>query len=257
MAEMEGSKLGAGVPRHAPAPQVGPRAAHLGKGGASPSRCIPPEQGGFRAPRAPHYRGALPGPIPATLTNRAPVGCAATPCRAASTIREPCSPDTPSVWLPPDRLPQRRSGFRARHHEPKGCRPGTLTAASRGLAPPCAAGPACICPAMTDAPDPPSMETRAAAPDVIYLPDLRQRTKKVTSGSEKRQRSRAIRVRVFPADEQRLKIEAAAAGMSVAGYLASGRLGDEAPDPPRMNRRPYGRCRGPDAGPGRSQPRRQ
>jgi hypothetical protein len=26
----------------------------LGKGGASPSRCIPPEQGAFRAPRAPH-----------------------------------------------------------------------------------------------------------------------------------------------------------------------------------------------------------
>jgi hypothetical protein len=47
-------KLGAGVPRHA---AWLCRAAHLGKGGASPARCIPPEQGGFRAPRAPHDEG--------------------------------------------------------------------------------------------------------------------------------------------------------------------------------------------------------
>ena len=62
------------------------------------------------------------------------------------------------------------------------------------------------------------------AGSVIYLPDQRQRTKKVTSGSENRQRSTAIRVRVTPADAERLKAEAAAAGMSVAGYLVSGRL---------------------------------
>jgi hypothetical protein len=44
------SKLGAGVPRHA---AWLCRAAHLGKGSASPSRCIPSEQGAFRGPRAP------------------------------------------------------------------------------------------------------------------------------------------------------------------------------------------------------------
>jgi hypothetical protein len=83
-----------------------------------------------------------------------------------------------------------------------------------------------------------SEETRGGAPAVIYLPDQRQRTKKVTSGSENRQRSTAIRVRVTPADGERLKTEAAAAGTSVAGYLASGRLAVEAATRPRMNRRP-------------------
>ena len=73
---------------------------------------------------------------------------------------------------------------------------------------------------------------------MIYLPDQRQRTKKVTSGSENRQRSTAIRVRVTPADAERLKTEAAAAGTSVAGYLVSGRLTIEAATRPRMNRRP-------------------
>jgi hypothetical protein len=69
------------------------------------------------------------------------------------------------------------------------------------------------------------------------LPDQRQPTKKVTSGSENRQRTQAIRVRVHPADGERLKIEADAMGMSVAGYLASGRLGDEAAPRPRIRRR--------------------
>jgi Bacterial mobilisation protein (MobC) len=83
-----------------------------------------------------------------------------------------------------------------------------------------------------------SEETRGGVPAVIYLPDQRQRTKKVTSGSENRQRSTAIRVRVTPADAERLKTEAAAAGTSVAGYLVSGRLTIEATTRPRMNRRP-------------------
>ena len=83
-------------------------------------------------------------------------------------------------------------------------------------------------------PDPAPAE---AAPDIIYLPDERQQRKKVTSGSEKRQRSKAIRVRVLPADLERLKTEAAAAQMSVAGYLASGRLGKETANRPRLKRR--------------------
>jgi len=68
-------------------------------------------------------------------------------------------------------------------------------------------------------------------------PTKRQRRKKATSGSENRQRSKAIRVRVAPADLERLKTEAAAARMSVAGYLASGRLGEETASRPRMTRR--------------------
>jgi hypothetical protein len=83
-----------------------------------------------------------------------------------------------------------------------------------------------------------SEEIRGGAPDVIYLPDQRQRTKKVTSGSENRQRSTAIRVRVTPDDAERLKNEAAAAGTSVAGYLAAGRLDDESARRPRLSRRP-------------------
>lgn len=76
------------------------------------------------------------------------------------------------------------------------------------------------------------------APEVIHLPDRRQHgRKKVTSGSNKRQRTTAVRVRLHPADLERLKLEAAEAGMSVAGYLASGRLGTEAAARPRMTRR--------------------
>ena len=56
----------------------------LGKGGASPSRCIPPEQGAF-APPCTHDEE--PGPVPATFPNPARIGCAATACPVASTVR--------------------------------------------------------------------------------------------------------------------------------------------------------------------------
>jgi hypothetical protein len=77
------------------------------------------------------------------------------------------------------------------------------------------------------------METRRA-PDVLR--DLR-RGKKAASGSENRQRTKAVRVRLHPADLERLKTEAAAVEMSVAGYLASGRLGAETAPRPRLRRR--------------------
>ena len=86
-------------------------------------------------------------------------------------------------------------------------------------------------------------ESESAAPpagagaDIIYLPDGRQRTKKVTSGSENRQRKCGVFVRLLPADLERLKPEAAATNMSVAGYLASGRLGKEATYRPRIGQR--------------------
>jgi hypothetical protein len=60
--------------------------------------------------------------------------------------------------------------------------------------------------------------------------------RKSQHGSETRQRRTAIRVRVFPHEMERLKSEAAAAGMSVAGYLRSGRLGEGAAGP-RVRRR--------------------
>jgi hypothetical protein len=78
-------------------------------------------------------------------------------------------------------------------------------------------------------------ETRP--PAVIHLADDRQRSKKVTHGSEKRQRSVGFLVRVHPANAEQLRADAQAAGISVAGYLASGRLGPEAAPRPRMRRR--------------------
>ena len=89
----------------------------------------------------------------------------------------------------------------------------------------------------TPRPDPEQGATRAAAPAVIHLADERQRSKKVTHGSENRKRSDAFLVRVHPADGARLRADAAAAGISVAGYLASGRLGPEAAPRPRLRRR--------------------
>jgi hypothetical protein len=68
-----------------------------------------------------------------------------------------------------------------------------------------------------------------------YLPPPTESTPRNTRrGSEKRQRSACIPVKLTPADYQRVKAEAAAAGMSAAGYLASGRLGAETADRPRL-----------------------
>jgi hypothetical protein len=86
----------------------------LGKGGASPSRCIPSEQGAF-APPCTHDEE--PGPVPATSPNRAPVGCTATACPVASTIREPCPPIPPRQAFAPDTttsaLPRRTGSMSA------------------------------------------------------------------------------------------------------------------------------------------------
>ncbi len=86
-------------------------------------------------------------------------------------------------------------------------------------------------------PDAAHEAARAGASAVIQLADDRQRAKKVTRGSEKRKRSDAFLVRVHPVDGAQLRADAEAAGMSVAGYLASGRLGPEAAPRPRMRRR--------------------
>jgi hypothetical protein len=97
---------------------------------------------------------------------------------------------------------------------------------------------------MTDKPAPtdrqeaePAAPATATGADIIYLPDQRQRTKKATSGSEKRKRTTSVRVRLHPDDAEQLKRDAAAAGMSVAGYLAKGRLDEEKANRPRLKRR--------------------
>ena len=106
------SKLGAGVPRHA---AWLCRAAHLGKGGASPARCIPPEQrrvtlhrqsGAPCSPDTPSVRLSRPTPRP----NRAPVGCRQRRAALHRQSGEPCSPDTSSVRL--SRPTPRRKTFR-------------------------------------------------------------------------------------------------------------------------------------------------
>ena len=99
---------------------------------------------------------------------------------------EPCSPDTSSVRL--SRPTPRRKAFRL--STPDQARAAWIGASVRRWTRPDGAG------AMTETPGSAVEETRGGAPDVIYLPDQRQRTKKVTSGSENRQRSTAIRVRV-------------------------------------------------------------
>ncbi|HTT82012.1 MAG TPA: hypothetical protein VMF67_00875 [Rhizomicrobium sp.] len=82
--------------------------------------------------------------------------------------------------------------------------------------------------------------TARDAPAVIHLPPPAGtgRAKKARSGSEKRQRRAGILVKLTPTDHQRVKDAAAAVGMSAAGYLASGRLGEETAIRPRARRRP-------------------
>jgi hypothetical protein len=71
-----------------------------------------------------------------------------------------------------------------------------------------------------------------------YMPPPKESARRSTRrGSEKRQRSACIPVKLTPADYQRVKAEAAAAGMSAAGYLASGRLGAETAERPRLRLR--------------------
>ena len=82
--------------------------------------------------------------------------------------------------------------------------------------------------------EPPSA---SEAPGVIHLGPPPATKSKVRHGSEKRQRSAGILVKLTPADHQRVKTEAAAAGMSAAAYLASGRLNNETARRSRMNRR--------------------
>ena len=70
---------------------------------------------------------------------------------------------------------------------------------------------------MTNAPE--IAETRAAVPEVIYLPDQRQRTKKVTSGSSKRRRQHLERFRTDDVEHAALQEKMRASGLSLGGYV--------------------------------------
>jgi hypothetical protein len=122
--------------------------------------------------------------------------------------------------------------------------PNAAPAAGLGFRAPTPAGRGCtpctrICAAMIAPPhDLVEPAPASEAPPVIHLPYVpppkEEARRKTRRGSEKRKRSAGILVKLTPADHQRLKAEAAAAGMSAAGYLASGRLGDEIADRPRL-----------------------
>jgi hypothetical protein len=73
------------------------------------------------------------------------------------------------------------------------------------------------------------------APSVIHLgpPPDRARPKKAQSGSGKRRRSAGVFVRLLPEQLARLQDDAAAARMSMPGYLLAGRYGDDAAPPRR------------------------
>ena len=130
----------------------------LGKGGASPARCTPPEQGAFR-PRAPHDEE--PGPVPATSPNPARIGCAATACPVASTIEGALPPDTPSVrlFVPGNHVPL---------HRPSGPCPNLRVRLSRPT-PRAGRGP---CTPIHDRPI--RRSTGGDVPAVIHLPDQSQ-----------------------------------------------------------------------------------
>ena len=61
-------------------------------------------------------------------------------------------------------------------------------------------------------------ETRAGA-DIIYLPDDRQRTKKVTSGSENRQRRNVERFRTDGIEHEALHEQLRALGLTLGEYV--------------------------------------
>src|SRR4051812_42230823 len=66
-------------------------------------------------------------------------------------------------------------------------------------------------------------------PGVIYLPDLRQRTKKVTSGSKKRRRKYVERFRTDDDEHAALHAQARESGLSFGAFMRASKLGDAGP----------------------------
>jgi hypothetical protein len=84
---------------------------------------------------------------------------------------------------------------------------------------------------------PADLEPVPGVPEIMPLPDLTERMKKVRSGSARRQREMGVFVRLLPDEFSRLSAEAADAGVSVASYLRAGRIATDADAPP-VRRRP-------------------
>jgi hypothetical protein len=96
------------------------------------------------------------------------------------------------------------------------------------------------------------------APEVIHLPDLRQPSKKVTSGSNKRRRQHLERFRTDDAEHAALHEQLRATGLSLGAYvmkLAAIEGGECLAHP--AARPCAGRCCGADAGAGCVQSRRE
>ena len=104
-----------------------------------------------------------------------------------------------------------------------------------------------------------SEETRGGAPEIIYLPDQRQRTKKVTSGSGNRRRKNVERFRTDDAEHLALEALVQANGGSLGAYVMQLAAIDSEHGQPTALKPSAGfrRYRGVDAGPGRAQSRRQ
>jgi hypothetical protein len=67
--------------------------------------------------------------------------------------------------------------------------------------------------------EPAEPETRGGAPDIIYLPDDRQRTKKVTTGSNRRKRHHLEQFRTDDTEHEALHEELRARGLSLGAYV--------------------------------------
>src|SRR4051794_10164097 len=72
---------------------------------------------------------------------------------------------------------------------------------------------------MSEAPENAVAETRGGPPEVIYLPDGRQRHKKVTSGSNKRRRQHLEWFRTDDTEHEALHAKMRASGLSLGAYV--------------------------------------
>ena len=72
---------------------------------------------------------------------------------------------------------------------------------------------------MTAAPETDTATARAELPAIIYLPDDRQRKKKVTSGSDRRKRQHLEQFRTDDAEHEALHEQLRASGLSLGAYV--------------------------------------
>jgi hypothetical protein len=85
---------------------------------------------------------------------------------------------------------------------------------------------------MSESPD---ARRNLSLPDIIYLPDQRQATKPVTSGSDRRQRTHIERFRTDDTEHEVLAEKVHASGMSFGAYMRHLALGTEASRPRRAS----------------------